>query len=236
MDFQRLERLHWWLLRLLLVTLLALIAVVGLGIYQGRLTRTMVSERLGRLFAAPDTVKPYVALIAGHRGFDTGAMCADGLMEVMITEDVTDRAAQLLETAGIKVQVLDEYDSALEGLQADALVSVHVDSCVPLSGYKVASPEQSVLPEQDARLRSCLEDRYGEETGMRIHANTETSDMFGYHAFQRIADSTPAAIIEIGFLGGDRELLVDHADVAARGVAAGVVCYLNATWATPPSP
>lgn len=227
MDRQRLALLQLWLLRLWLMTMLLLIFVVAWSVSQGRLTRSEVSARLSRLFAAPETVKPSVALISGHRGFDTGAMCDDGLMEVMINEAVTNQAATLLREAGISVQILDEYDSILEGLEVDTLVSVHADSCVPLSGFKVAVPEESAIPQKDEVLKACLEMEYGKETGLGIHPNTETSDMFEYHAFQRIAPTTPAAIIEVGFLGGDRTLLVDHADVVGRGVAAGIICFLN---------
>lgn len=233
MEFPRLERLHRWLLWLLITTTVALIAVVALGVSGGWLSRAVVSERLAKLFTAPERIRPHVALISGHRGYDTGAICDDGLMEVTVNEQITAETARLLRDAGILVQVLDEYDSALQGLRVDALVSLHADSCVPLSGFKVASPEETLIPEKDKALRMCLEQQYAAETGLPIHPATATSDMYGYHAFQRIANGTPAAIIETGFLGGDRALLTDHADMAARGVAAGIICFLNETWNKP---
>ena len=227
MERQRLALLQLWLLRLWVVTMLLLIAVVAWSISQGHLTRTELSTRLLRLFAAPETVKPSVALISGHRGFDTGAICEDGLMEVVVNEAVTNQAASLLRAAGISVQILDEYDSTLEGLEVDVLVSVHADSCVPLSGFKVAVPEKTVIPQKEEILKTCLEEEYGKETGLNIHPNTETSDMYDYHAFHRIAPLTPAAIIEVGFLGGDRTLLVEQPNIVGRGVAAGIICFLN---------
>jgi N-acetylmuramoyl-L-alanine amidase len=51
--------------------------------------------------------------------------------------------------------------------------------------------------------------------------------MTDYHAFRAIAPSTPAAIIETGFLNLDRSLLVDHPDVVAEGVVAGVLCFVR---------
>ena len=51
--------------------------------------------------------------------------------------------------------------------------------------------------------------------------------MTDYHAFSAIAPSTPAAIIETGFLYLDRNVLVDHPDVVADGLVAGVLCFVR---------
>jgi hypothetical protein len=51
--------------------------------------------------------------------------------------------------------------------------------------------------------------------------------MTEYHAFRKVAPTTPAAILELGFLGGDRELLTDNAEVAAQGVAESIRCFLD---------
>jgi N-acetylmuramoyl-L-alanine amidase len=50
--------------------------------------------------------------------------------------------------------------------------------------------------------------------------------MTGYHAFRRVSPRTPAAIIEVGFLGGDQRLLA-QAEAPARGIADGVICFLE---------
>jgi N-acetylmuramoyl-L-alanine amidase len=50
--------------------------------------------------------------------------------------------------------------------------------------------------------------------------------MTGYHAFKRVDPQTPAAIIEVGFLGGDQRVLA-RADGPARGIADGVLCFLE---------
>ncbi|RME84536.1 MAG: N-acetylmuramoyl-L-alanine amidase [Caldilineae bacterium] len=233
MPLDRLERLQTWLLRGLLITLGLLVLVIAVGVQQGRLTGPRVSRKLGQLLALPGLDRPRVALIAGHSGFDTGAMCDDGLMEVMITEDLAARTAELLREEGVRTSVLKEYDPELEGLLVDALVSIHVDSCIPLSGFKVASAEETRIPERDAQLVACLTDRYAKATGLGLHPNTETSDMFGYHAFQRVADETPGAIIEVGFLGGDRELLQGRPEQVAEGIAQGILCFLEEARPTP---
>ena len=167
--------------------------------------------------------------IAYHRLLrdDTGAVCEDGLMEVTITQAVANRVAYLLDRQAVQVQVLDEYDKRLAGLQVDALVSIHVDSCVPLSGYKVASPAMTAIADEDDRLVACMEDSYAAATGLPFHSNTVTHNMTGYHAFQRVAETTPGAIIELGFLGGDREILENGQGKLARGVSDGILCFLR---------
>ncbi|MGQ9668060.1 MAG: hypothetical protein ACUVWB_12165 [Anaerolineae bacterium] len=70
-------------------------------------------------------------------------------------------------------------------------------------------------------------------TGLRPHYDTITYDMREYHAFREISPQTPGAIIEIGFMGGDRELLTRRPDLAARGIARGMIAFLEETPAPP---
>ncbi len=222
-----LERLQTWLRRLLLLTLALMLVVVGVGVRRGALSAGRVSRVLGQVTNLPGLPKVSVALIAGHRGSDSGATCRDGLTEVSVTQKVTEETAARLREEALEVVVLDEYDPRLRGLQADVLVSIHVDSCIDLSGFKVAAPAVTILPQEDARLKACLEQEYAATTGLANHRSTVTRNMTRYHAFQRIAPSTPAAIIEIGFLGGDRKLLTESPELAAEGVARGILCFLD---------
>ena len=226
-QYRRLYTLQIWLRRLFFLMLAAVIVVTGVNFQRGTLTLDRIGRVLGQMTGLPGLPQWQVALIAGHRGFDTGATCEDGLMEVQITEAVANRVAKLLQKQGAQVQVLDEYDKRLAGLEVDALVSIHVDSCIALTGYKVASAAETVIPAQDNRLETCVEEKYGEVTGLPFHPTTITKDMTGYHAFQRVADTTPGAIIELGFLGGDRDILVNGQAKLAQGIANGIVCYLE---------
>ena len=226
-QYRRLYTLQTWLRRLFFLMLAAVIVVTGVNFQRGTLTLDRIGRVLGQMTGLPGLPQWQVALIAGHRGFDTGATCEDGLMEVQITEAVTNRVAKLLQKQGAQVQVLEEYDKRLAGLEVDALVSIHVDSCIALTGYKVASAAETVIPAQDNRLETCVEEKYGETTGLPFHPTTITKDMTGYHAFQRVADTTPGVIIELGFLGGDRDILVNGQAKLAQGIANGIVCYLE---------
>jgi N-acetylmuramoyl-L-alanine amidase len=117
----------------------------------------------------------------------------------------------------------------LDGYRADAFVSIHADSCnVPdASGFKVARVAGSAIPEEEDRLVACLIREYGDATGLSFHENSITYDMTVYHAFQEIDTETPGAIIELGFMGADRELLTEGALDVAQGVALGIVCFLE---------
>ena len=168
-----------------------------------------------------------IALISGHRGFDTGAICDDGLAEVDVNRTITRWVARLLDESGARVLLLDEYDSRLEGLEADVLLSIHADSCLPLSGFKVARWERSPEPARDDRLVRCLIERYAARTGLAFDETTITEDMTLYHAFRKIDAHTAAAIIEVGYLGGDRPLLTQKPQVAAMGIVEGLACYFD---------
>ncbi|MCE1255759.1 MAG: hypothetical protein LWX83_19690, partial [Anaerolineae bacterium] len=74
-------------------------------------------------------------------------------------------------------------------------------------------------------MEACLVDRYSTITNLPYHANTVTDDMSQYHAFGEIDPSTPAVIIETGFLNLDRQILTEHTDQVAEGVTAGILCF-----------
>lgn len=178
-----------------------------------------------------------IGIVSGHRGIhpqsgqpDPGAICPDGLTEAQVNEAVAVRVVELLRTEGYQVDLLDEFDERLAGYRALALISIHADSCDYINefatGFKVASFTESSVPEADARLVGCLVTRYAESTGLTFHPSV-TYDMTQYHTFREVAPGTPGAIIEIGFLNLDRELLTTHPDVVASGIARGVLCYLR---------
>ncbi|HEC22279.1 MAG TPA: N-acetylmuramoyl-L-alanine amidase [Chloroflexi bacterium] len=192
-----------------------------------------------------------IGIVSGHRGVhpvsglpDPGATCPDGLTEAEINEAVAQRVVELLRGHGYQVDLLDEFDPRLDNYRALAMVSIHADTCDYINdyatGFKVASFADSQNPEGDRQLVSCLVEQYAGTTGLSFHPSV-TYDMTQYHTFREIAPGTPGAIIEIGFMYLDREMLTDHPDVVALGIARGILCYLrgeapgaeNAPTATP---
>jgi len=177
--------------------------------------------------ATPHT--PRVGIIAGHSGSDSGALCPDGLQEVDINRDIARRVVALLMQRGWDSDLLDEFDVRLNGYQADALLAIHADSCnVPgKSGFKIARAESGFHTPSADVLVDCVIRHYSARTGLAFDPYTITYDMTRYHAYYEIDRNTPAAIIEVGFMLDDRELLTQRSDVVAAGIMDGLVCFIE---------
>jgi N-acetylmuramoyl-L-alanine amidase len=176
-------------------------------------------------------LQPLIGIVSGHWGNDSGAVCPDGLTEAEVNQNIATLVQKQLISKGFEVDLLKEFDPRLTGYQASALVSIHSDSCNYVNdqatGFKVAAAMASPDPERATRLTACLRARYAQATGLPLHSTSVTADMTDYHAFGEISESTIAAIIETGFLNLDRQFLTEKADLAAQGIANGILCYLN---------
>lgn len=193
-------------------------------------SREVTKSAPGRPESTP--VRPNrIGIVAGHWQHDSGAMCDDGLKEVEINLAVAQRVISLLSQSGFDAEILAEFSPRLDDYQAAALVSIHADSCnVPeATGFKVARVSASVVPDLEDRLVACLIEKYSEATGLQFHRNSITYDMTEYHAFYEIAPETAAAIIEIGFMGADRQLLTKEQDRVAQGIVNGIKCFISGT-------
>lgn len=179
--------------------------------------------------ATPTLQIPHIGVIAGHAGSDSGALCPDGLQEVDINMDIARRVVVLADQLGWQADLLEEFDARLNGYQASALISIHVDSCgfPGKSGFKVARAESSYQPEPEDRLVDCISEYYESRTGLEFDPYTITYDMTRYHAYYEIDPRTPAAVIEAGFMLDDRELLTERPDVVAQGIVDGLICFIE---------
>lgn len=172
-----------------------------------------------------------IGVVSGHRGNDSGAVCDDGLTEASINLSVAELVVRNLRGMGYTVDLLDEFDSRLTDYQASALVSIHSNTCRNfgelVSGFIVAASAGRITSRaQDDKLVQCIADHYTTTTQLQRRLET-TVDMTDYHTFREINVLTPAAIIELGFMLGDRELLTEHPDMLARGISDGVLCFLE---------
>lgn len=177
-----------------------------------------------------------IGIVAGHMGNDSGAVCTDENGEVTLTEadlnfEIATLVQQSLNAKGYQVDLLNEFDTRLNGYRAVALVSIHNDSCDYVNdeatGFKVAASLETRDVNRAQRLTACLTDRYQSITGMTFHANSITADMTQYHAFSEIDPNTITAIIETGFLYLDRDILTGQTDLIAEGVTQGILCFIN---------
>ncbi len=170
-----------------------------------------------------------VGIVSGHWGNDSGAVCSDGLTEMEVNLKIASLVQQKLSQEGFTVDLMKEFDPRLEGYRAQALLSIHADSCNYINdqatGYKISPALGSTQPERASRLTACLKARYAQRTGLPYHTSV-TPDMSSYHAFSEIDPDTPAAIIETGFLNLDRQILTQQPDLIAQGIVDGLLCYL----------
>jgi N-acetylmuramoyl-L-alanine amidase len=177
-----------------------------------------------------------IGIVAGHAGNDPGATCLDSKGNASLTEadvnlEIATLVQKLLTSEDYQVDLLNEFDTRLNGYRAVALVSIHNDSCEYINdeatGFKVAAAVNTHDLNRATRLTECLRDRYQSATGLRFHAGSITTDMRDYHAFSEIDPNTIAAIIETGFLNLDQEILTKHTDMVADGVAQGILCFVR---------
>lgn len=181
-------------------------------------------EILQRLVQSPGPLR--IGIIAGHKGSDSGAVCADGLTEAEINEDIANRVIAYFQAQGIKTDLLEEFDTRLGSYGGTAVISIHSDSCDYINelatGFKVAG---SWLTDSSA-LQVCVEQAYSQTTNLPYHANTITPHMTDYHVFRTLPVGVPAIILEVGFMNLDRALLTNTPELPATGVIQGIECYL----------
>ena len=202
------------------------------GSFSDKLDLLLTAQPESNFVATPQP-QLHIGIVAGHAGNDSGATCLDENGNITLTEaDVNMKIAELVQKAltqeGYQVDLLNEFDTRLNGYRALALVSIHNDSCADIedaTGFKVAAALNTHDVNRANRLTECLRDRYGRTTGMRFHEGSITTDMRDYHAFSEIDPNTIAAIIETGFLRLDQKILVERTDTVANGVVKGILCF-----------
>lgn len=181
--------------------------------------------------AVSDSAANRIGIVAGHWQNDSGSVCTDGLTEQEVNLKIATLVQEKLTAMGYTVDLLSEFDDRLMQYKGIVLISIHNDSCTYINdeatGFKVAAAMHSAYPEKASRLTACMIDRYRTATGLTFHANTITTDMTEYHAFDEINTNTTAAIIETGFLNLDRKILTENTDLVAQGIVDGIICYLR---------
>jgi N-acetylmuramoyl-L-alanine amidase len=200
----------------------------------GSLLSGVITPVPGSVGSVPTTTQPLrIGIVSGHwgNGIDPGAVCPDGINEHDVNLAIASLVRQQLEANGYTIDLLQEFDPRLDGYKAALLLSIHSDTCDQIdaqaTGFKVAASTYSHDQVLAERLTACMNARYAAVTGLQDLSSSITENMTDYHAFSAIDSSTPAAIIETGFLYLDRDLLVNHPDVVANGITAGVLCFVK---------
>jgi len=169
-----------------------------------------------------------LARLRGSTGTSGG-----GRTEVSLNLDIAQRVAALLRAEGRTVEILPA--TIPTGYEADLFIALHADgnSSGAARGYKVSTRWTSAVAALDASLVQSLDSAYGTVTGMP-HDSSITRAMRGYYAYStyrgesyRLGGTTPAAIIEMGFMSNaaDRAVMFNRPNVVAAGIVAGVERY-----------
>lgn len=180
-----------------------------------------------------------IGIVSGHSGpglqasYDPGAVCPDNpdaLNENEINFSVANRVVEELRRQGYRAELLEEFDARLDNYQAEALVSIHANTCAEFvggaSGFIVAKAAARAEGGEDTRLAECIAAYYEPMSGLARRFET-TIDMTDYHSFREIHPLTPAAIIELGFMRDDYAVLTEKPDILAQAIVDGVLCYIN---------
>ncbi len=166
-----------------------------------------------------------------HLRTSTGARW-NGITEAQVNEAIAVRVRDILTAAGVEVDLLPA--TVPPSYDADAFVAIHADGSVEgARGWKIATPWRTSAASR--MLLEAVASTYGVITGLPEDRNGITINMRGYYVFNyrrhthAIARTTPAIIVETGFLtnAADREIIVARPDLAARGIAEGILKYLN---------
>ena len=182
-----------------------------------------------------------IGIISGHHGrgqkldYDPGAVCYDEYKRVALTEEsinyaVATRVVNNLEAMNFTVDLLDEFDPRLVDYRADALVSIHANSCIDfgevVSGYIVSKSDARPDTGNDVFLRECIALNYTANIPLERSFN-ETEDMINNHAWRKIHPLTPGVILEMGFMLADKEILTTQHDLLAHAITMGILCYIE---------
>jgi N-acetylmuramoyl-L-alanine amidase len=158
-----------------------------------------------------------------------------GKQEWEVNLDVARRTARMLEAAGIQVDVLPS--TIPPRYRASAFIALHADGDLTgqYSGFKVARPGFSSVPDVDDRLVDTLNRVLAADTELPRDDEHISLRMRYYYAFNSrrychaVAPGVPQAIVEMAYLTSavDRGVLIGNPDRLARGLADGIQAFLN---------
>lgn len=189
-------------------------------------------------------VPPRVGLQVGHwknselpdelgrlRG-NTGAT-GGGKSEWEVNLAIAEETKKILTQQNIEVDILPS--TVPSKYWADVFVAIHADGSTDrnASGFKVAAPRRDFSGNADTLVKF-ITASYGAESGL-VFDNNISRNMTGYYAFawwryeHAVHPRAASVILETGFLtnANDRKIIVSKPEVSARGLANGILSYLD---------
>ncbi len=172
-----------------------------------------------------------IGILSGHWQDKPGNVCRDGTTEHDVNYGIAYQLQILLEGEGYLVDLFPEFDEALFGYQADALIAIYSGSCednpLPPSGFRIGSSLTVENLDAVDRLSTCLASSYQASTGLPYSFDVIDIDHPSYHIFRDIAPSTPAIRFEMGALSTDSDLIFKDSGAILDGILDGLGCFLE---------
>jgi N-acetylmuramoyl-L-alanine amidase len=210
--------------------------------------KPVLQDTFSQYTASPRVSRaPHVGIQAGHwknddvpkelavlSGSGPGARVGK-LTERSVVLAIARDTADILARQGVVAEVLPSV--VPPGYCADAFVAIHADANAntAVSGYKVAASTFDETGRSHILARA-IEEAYGAHTGLP-QDSAVTDRMQQYYAFNHVTyrhavdPSTPAVILETGYLTNprDRMLLHESPHLAADAIAAGILSFIDRT-------
>ncbi len=183
---------------------------------------------------------PLVIVQAGHEGIASN--CEQDLRsgtgapeEVAWTPRVADLVAARLNAGGALARHVDANFNCDPAVHQDyaAVVAVHYQSDPPAqSGFwcGVGNPSTDGAAHASWQLQQAIITAYRAATGLELRPNWDSENITGYYLFNTLTGPTPFALIECGTGAPgapDHDLLRDHIDQVAEGIAQGVAAFVG---------
>ena len=167
---------------------------------------------------------------------NTGGL-ARGVAEIDVNTKVAKIVKKQLEYYGINVELLPA--TVPPGYSADVFISIHADSSTDTNrrGYKSAFAEPA-RNTSDSVLKTLVDESFFNASGLPDDHINVSSNMTEYYAFNTskfthsIAETTPALIIEMGYLSHKQDVVfLKDTKRPATALTEGILKYLDSTGA-----
>lgn len=173
-----------------------------------------------------------VVLDPGHGGPDPGAVGIGGLSEIDIVDPVANRVAALLRESGVEPVLTrtGNYDLDLDPrvdlanrIPANLFVSIHANA------ISMSRPDVNGIETYYYQSGSYLADTIHESLIDATGSNDRGVRTARFYVL-RYTDM-PAVLLELGFVTGDQDAPrlrdPDHQEILARGIARGILEYIE---------
>lgn len=182
-----------------------------------------------------------IILDAGHGGYDSGGVAADGTLEKDITLSLTLAIGNLLKEAGYQVLYTRESDEVpwesdnlsdlyarvhmAQEQEADYFISIHTNFS---SYHDGAYGFETYLDYQDDQIIAMAENIHAQLDSLSYSVDRGLKSTAENSLYVIDHNDVPALLLEVGFLSDsdDANYMIHHQDELAQAIADGIIAAL----------